>query len=450
MSDENTTRFTPDSGDAQHDPATAPDSNPFGAPGDASTPQTSAAAAGSAPDDAALAQSQSEEYDPFARLRSSSESTTPAPGPGPAAPDSRTDNAAGPSVPAFENPYASSTSAGSTATAPGDNPYASAMSQTVETAEASSPTSGESPSINPYASTSASVPAGEQTSSANPYASTPTSDAAPRTAVPSDAVPPAADAPFGITSETSAPAASAPIAPDVPIASDPSVTPDAPIASGASGAGSFHAAPEGPDAPPADTPGATSSSPQGSYAAASAPGGEAPMTGAPVHTPPIAPPQNVTSLPIDSPQLQQPGTALGPIGAPGSQQTPGQQAPGQQGPSEIYLADISIARDFIRSPQGVIPAQGAQLFVHNRTQMTSSIPVWAIVLAIVGFFILTFFSLLFLLVKEQKFTGGYEVVATGPGGTLTSFVPVNQQNAGFIWNDLNARAEQARAVIAGA
>ncbi|GGA58216.1 hypothetical protein GCM10011490_05170 [Pseudoclavibacter endophyticus] len=120
------------------------------------------------------------------------------------------------------------------------------------------------------------------------------------------------------------------------------------------------------------------------------------------------------------------------------------------GADEAFIGDMTVTRDAIRSPQGAISARGAQIFVNNHTRLENKTPTWAIVLAIVGFFLVTFFSLFFLLVKEQRLGGGYEVVATGPDGTLTSFIPVDQQSAGYIWNDLQTRAEHARAVIADA
>lgn len=154
--------------------------------------------------------------------------------------------------------------------------------------------------------------------------------------------------------------------------------------------------------------------------------------------PPVAPPQTVTSLPADAPY-----TSAVPSG-----QIVRHDAPSSDVPNEVFIGDLSVTRDAVRSPQGVIPTRDTQIQVHNRTYMTGAIPTWAIVVTVVGFFIISVFSLLFLLVKEQRFAGGYEVVATGPGGTLTSFIPVTQQNAGFVWGDLQMRADLARKVIA--
>ena len=167
-------------------------------------------------------------------------------------------------------------------------------------------------------------------------------------------------------------------------------------------------------------------------------------------------PQHHTDAPFVAPIAppSQPQQPAAPQPTPGQAVAlPGTVAPGATGagaPGEIMVGDILVTRDFARSPMGVLPAKDAQVFVNNRTQLTSVIPTWAIVVAIVGFFIITVFSLFFLLAKEQRLTGGYEVVVTGPNGTLTSFVPVTAQNAGFIWNDLQQRAEVARRIVAAA
>lgn len=160
------------------------------------------------------------------------------------------------------------------------------------------------------------------------------------------------------------------------------------------------------------------------------------------HTPPVTPPQQVTSVTANDPYAspQGAGTGLARI----------EPSAGNPPPSPIYIADMIVASDYVRSPQGSIPSRGAQLFVNNRTHMQNAIPTWAIVVTIVGFFIIGFFSLLFLLAKEQRVSGGFEVVATGPSGTLSSFVVVNQKSSGFVWNDLQARAEHARIVLAAA
>lgn len=120
------------------------------------------------------------------------------------------------------------------------------------------------------------------------------------------------------------------------------------------------------------------------------------------------------------------------------------------GGQTVMVGDIAFTPNGISSPQGRIPLEGAEIFLTNMTRSESKTPVWAIVVAIVGvwFFLI---SLLFLLVKETRIEGGYEIRVSSPNGQqLWCNVPVSGSNAGWIWNDLQQRAAAARNLIAGA
>lgn len=130
---------------------------------------------------------------------------------------------------------------------------------------------------------------------------------------------------------------------------------------------------------------------------------------------------------------------------------PGQQLAIPGAPAQpIMVGDIAFTPEGITSPQGRLPLAGAQVTVTNMTRVSRGIPTWAIVVAIVGFFIVTIFSLFFLLAKEDKVEGGYEVRVTSPQGQLSSYVPVQTNTAAWIWNDLQQRAAAARSLIASA
>ena len=193
-------------------------------------------------------------------------------------------------------------------------------------------------------------------------------------------------------------------------------------------------APSAPSAPstssasePGPFPAAVPLAPQGQPVA---PAGAGQGAGAPLADP-YAPPV--------LPQQAAPSGALVPVSTPPST---GQSFP------PVQLLDITIDGNGVHSPRGSLPLEGAQIQIVNRTQMTQAIPTWAIVLAVVGFFIVAIFSLLFLLAKENRLSGGYEVVVTSPHGTVTAFVPVTAQTSSFAWNDLHARADEARRRIA--
>lgn len=114
----------------------------------------------------------------------------------------------------------------------------------------------------------------------------------------------------------------------------------------------------------------------------------------------------------------------------------------------VFLGELEVSRDRIAGPYGSLPTAGSTVFVTNMSRVERAIPTWAIIVAIAGFFVLTIFSLLFLLVKEDRVAGGYEVRVSNPTGTLTSFVPVDARSAAWIWPDLQGRAAAAREIIA--
>lgn len=115
----------------------------------------------------------------------------------------------------------------------------------------------------------------------------------------------------------------------------------------------------------------------------------------------------------------------------------------------IDIGPIRVAGDWITGPQGQIPAAGSRISISNQTMTREAIPTWAIVCAIVGFFVLTVFSLLFLLAKEQRVEGVILIRAQAADGRmLEGGVPVTQQNFGWAWSDLSSRAHAANAMLA--
>lgn len=118
---------------------------------------------------------------------------------------------------------------------------------------------------------------------------------------------------------------------------------------------------------------------------------------------------------------------------PGGYQQPGYQQSGLTPPPAYAAQEPPVARvggviatpTQIITPIGAWPAGDVQITVRDETVMVSKIPTWAVVLSIVGFFILTIFSLLFLLVKENVPAGGVRVIVTARNGqTYTELIPV--------------------------
>jgi hypothetical protein len=64
------------------------------------------------------------------------------------------------------------------------------------------------------------------------------------------------------------------------------------------------------------------------------------------------------------------------------------------------------------TPAGDIPLRGSTWQVTDQWLTEQRTPTWAIVLAVLGFCLVTFFSLLFLLVKETTYRGTVQVTVT--------------------------------------
>jgi hypothetical protein len=137
-------------------------------------------------------------------------------------------------------------------------------------------------------------------------------------------------------------------------------------------------------------------------------------------------PQEPTPLPYGDPWQQptqqvpgsvSPGGALVPVTAPYPVQ---EQVIAQ-------IGEIQVTSTMVRTPAGQFPLKGSQWSVTDQWTAVQKIPTWAIVMAIVGFFCLTVFSLFFLLAKESVYQGVVMVQVTNGRYQYVSRVPVNNQ-----------------------
>jgi hypothetical protein len=96
-------------------------------------------------------------------------------------------------------------------------------------------------------------------------------------------------------------------------------------------------------------------------------------------------------------------------------------------PVIVQIGEIQVSSTTVRTPAGQFPLKGSQWTVTDQWIAEQKIPTWAVVLAVVGFFCLTFFSLLFLLVKETTYTGVVVVQVQNGPHHYVSRVPVNSQ-----------------------
>jgi len=102
-------------------------------------------------------------------------------------------------------------------------------------------------------------------------------------------------------------------------------------------------------------------------------------------------------------------------------------APADPGPVIVQIAEISVTSTTVLTPTGNLPLAGSQWQVNDYWFSQQRIPKWAIVLAIVGFCVLTVFSLLFLLIKETVMQGTVQVTVTNGSLQYVARIPVTDQ-----------------------
>lgn len=103
--------------------------------------------------------------------------------------------------------------------------------------------------------------------------------------------------------------------------------------------------------------------------------------------------------------------------------------PVDPGPVIVQIAEIGVTSTVVHTPTGDIPLAGSQWQVNDFWFATQRIPRWAVIAAIVGFCVLTVFSLLFLLVKESVMQGTVQVTVTNGTRQYVARIPVRDQTA---------------------
>jgi hypothetical protein len=83
-------------------------------------------------------------------------------------------------------------------------------------------------------------------------------------------------------------------------------------------------------------------------------------------------------------------------------------------PVLLSIGDISVTQTHVHVPQGQFPVHGTTWAVQDSTQVSESIPPVAIILTIV-FIWLCLLGLLFLLMKQKRYTGFVTITVTGVG-----------------------------------
>lgn len=130
-------------------------------------------------------------------------------------------------------------------------------------------------------------------------------------------------------------------------------------------------------------------------------------------------PQSVPPAMVAQPGLHPP--AFAPISAQPA------VLPGAQSVVAVQIGEIMVTPPVIRTPAGALPLAGSSWHVADYWQKEEKVATWALVCAILGFFCLTVFSLLFLLVKETRHHGTVQVTVTNGARQYVARIPVADQ-----------------------
>lgn len=114
-------------------------------------------------------------------------------------------------------------------------------------------------------------------------------------------------------------------------------------------------------------------------------------------------------------------------------------------PVLLSIGDISVTPTHVIVPHGRFPLHGTTWTVQDSTQVTEGIPVVAVVLTII-FVWFCLIGLLFLLMKEKKYTGFVSITVTGMGLYHSVQFPAAQQTGAWAADVVG----RARAIAASA
>ncbi|GHJ52015.1 hypothetical protein Nm8I071_13220 [Nonomuraea sp. TT08I-71] len=160
-----------------------------------------------------------------------------------------------------------------------------------------------------------------------------------------------------------------------------------------------------------------------------------------------APPAQFAVPPATAQFSAPPGQFAVPPGAPAGVPAPhgGALMPAQSVVA-VQIGEIMVTPPVIRTPAGVLPLAGSSWHVMDHWQKEEKVATWAVVAAILGFFCLTVFSLLFLLVKETRHHGTVQVTVTNGGHQYVARIPVADQ---FQVQQINNQVNYARSLSTG-
>jgi hypothetical protein len=154
-------------------------------------------------------------------------------------------------------------------------------------------------------------------------------------------------------------------------------------------------------------------------------------------------PWDSTSEPHQTPPANLPTPISGPVLPPGGGY--GMPMPYDNDPVIMTIGDIGVTRTQVIVPTGRYPLRGTTWTVQDSTQVSESIPAYAIVLVVL-FVWFCLLGLLFLLIKEKRYSGFVSVTVTGPNLFHAVQFPPGPQPVAMVTHQVN----QARALAAAA
>lgn len=113
----------------------------------------------------------------------------------------------------------------------------------------------------------------------------------------------------------------------------------------------------------------------------------------------------------------------------------------------LTIGSIGVTPTWVVTQVGSAPLAGSHWTVTDLTRTEKKIPTWAAVCAIVGFFIVAVFSLLFLLARETKTVGYIEVSVASGSVHATTQITVNSP---FSAQQVRQQVAQAQTMAAAA
>jgi hypothetical protein len=96
-------------------------------------------------------------------------------------------------------------------------------------------------------------------------------------------------------------------------------------------------------------------------------------------------------------------------------------------PTIAQIGDIRVTSTSVFTPVGDFALRGSRWEVQDQWMSAQKTPTWAVVCAVVGFFIVTVFSLFFLLAKKTVYSGVVQVTVTNGLYRYDARMPVIDQ-----------------------